>query len=590
MNKECDGMTNLVKMEFSELTKVSDLQDRMKRLLQYITMDSETGLEACSFCLKGYQGPQPSIRQQKLMDHIDSVHLKIRSFKCQFCDKTYPSKSQLCTHLKLKHLNMQLKEKKLQVSKIRLFPSIKNIKEEPLLDDNTDKEVNMPFNCSQCEESFTTIQGLQIHFESVHEGNMIEVEPLLDNITVEDLDKENTNNATITNTDPFIDTMIYNPWQVESIEAFTYLKCPECPFDCKEEVIFQDHALENHPLSIVLFDVKSKFKEIKVKEELSDISLFDQNLENTIIKEEISVNNHSQNTSVGSMDFDSNRPYSCKICQISFQKKRDQRTHITAFQSGKKYMRCCACDAKFSWGNFRHLKSHISAVHEGKQYRCNFCGDCFTEKEGLEGHETSVHGGKKLSYNCTICNARFRLKTVLKTHVETVHGDILSLSQKPVYDREDPNSCNICQITFQQKSYYRAHIITIKDGKKWLKCCACDTKFPYDVRSLQKHIAFVHEGKKFKCSFCNDYFSEKEELEEHEASVHEGGKLTFICIICNSNFSLKGILNTHMETVHEDIQSVAQKPVYDREGPNSCHICQISFLSKATLPSSYYSN
>ena len=103
MNEECDVMTNPVKMEISEVGKVSDLQDRMKRLLQYITTDSESGLEACSFCLKVYQGPQPSIRQRKLMDHIDSVHLKIRSFKCQFCDKTYPSKSQLCTHLKLKH-------------------------------------------------------------------------------------------------------------------------------------------------------------------------------------------------------------------------------------------------------------------------------------------------------------------------------------------------------------------------------------------------------------------------------------------------------------------------------------------------------
>ena len=212
MNEDCDDVTNPVKMELSEVGQVSDLQDRMKRLLRYITTDSETGLEACSFCLKVYQGPQPSIRQRKLMDHIDSVHLKIRSFKCQFCDKTYPSKSQLCTHLKLKHLNMQVKEKKLQVPTIKLFPSIKNIKKEPLLDDNTDKEVNMPFECSYCEESFTTIQGYQLHFESVHEGNKVEMEPLLDNITKEDLEKENTINATITNTDPFIDTISYNPW------------------------------------------------------------------------------------------------------------------------------------------------------------------------------------------------------------------------------------------------------------------------------------------------------------------------------------------------------------------------------------------
>jgi hypothetical protein len=101
------------------LGQVSDPQDRKKRLFQYIITDSETGLEACSFCQKVFQGPQPSIRQRKLMDHIDSVHLKIRSYECQFCYKKYPAKSNLCTHLKLKHSNVQVKDKKLQVPRIK---------------------------------------------------------------------------------------------------------------------------------------------------------------------------------------------------------------------------------------------------------------------------------------------------------------------------------------------------------------------------------------------------------------------------------------------------------------------------------------
>ena len=50
--------------------------------------------------------------------------------------------------------------------------------------------------------------------------------------------------------------MVDNPWIVESIQAFSFLKCPECPFDTKEEVNFQEHAIGNHPLSIVFFDSK----------------------------------------------------------------------------------------------------------------------------------------------------------------------------------------------------------------------------------------------------------------------------------------------------------------------------------------------
>ena len=83
-------------------------------------------------------------------------------------------------------------------------------------------------------------------------------------------------------------------------------------------------------------------------------------------------------------------PYSCKICQISFQKLRDHRAHITAFQGGKKYIKCCVCDAKFSYGNFRTLKRHISAVHAIESYRCPFCTNCFLVKEELEKYITQI--------------------------------------------------------------------------------------------------------------------------------------------------------------------------------------------------------
>ena len=44
-----------------------------------------------------------------------------------------------------------------------------------------------------------------------------------------------------------------NPWKVNSIDAFSYLKCPECEFDSKAESKFKNHAIKNHPLSHVFF-------------------------------------------------------------------------------------------------------------------------------------------------------------------------------------------------------------------------------------------------------------------------------------------------------------------------------------------------
>ena len=53
-----------------------------------------------------------------------------------------------------------------------------------------------------------------------------------------------------------------NPWQVNGIEEFSYFHCPECTFVAKEESLFQDHALENHPLSFGLFGKKLEESDI----------------------------------------------------------------------------------------------------------------------------------------------------------------------------------------------------------------------------------------------------------------------------------------------------------------------------------------
>ena len=47
--------------------------------------------------------------------------------------------------------------------------------------------------------------------------------------------------------------MEINPWNVGSIEAFSYFKCPECSFLSQVKKYFEDHAVKNHLLSTILF-------------------------------------------------------------------------------------------------------------------------------------------------------------------------------------------------------------------------------------------------------------------------------------------------------------------------------------------------
>ena len=98
-----------------------------------------------------------------------------------------------------------------------------------------------------------------------------------------------------------------NPWQVNSIEAFAYLKCPECDFDSKAESSFKSHAIKTHPLSRVFFgnamvDNDTKVTILKydpndidnhIQENYEDLQLTSTNsFEIDIVKEEITIDEH----------------------------------------------------------------------------------------------------------------------------------------------------------------------------------------------------------------------------------------------------------------------------------------------------------
>ena len=65
---------------------------------------------------------------------------------------------------------------------------------------------------------------------------------------------------------------IENPWLVNSIQAFSFLNCPECSFKVKDKNFFQGHALQNHPLSFEFFCTRSE-KPKKTVTEVEKIGL-----------------------------------------------------------------------------------------------------------------------------------------------------------------------------------------------------------------------------------------------------------------------------------------------------------------------------
>ena len=109
------------------IDKVSQ-KERKKRLSKYIVKDSETGLDSCNFCQKKFHGSHKSVRLQKLMDHIDTSHLKVKSYECRFCGKKYSGRSQMSVHVKLKHPEYSNKRLLLPKPRFDAPSSMNNIK------------------------------------------------------------------------------------------------------------------------------------------------------------------------------------------------------------------------------------------------------------------------------------------------------------------------------------------------------------------------------------------------------------------------------------------------------------------------------
>ena len=127
-------------------------------------------------------------------------------------------------------------------------------------------------------------------------------------------------------------------------------------------------------------------------------------------------------------------------------------------------------------------------------------------------------------------------------------------------------NCSKCKASFLFKKSLEKHIFTAHEEKK-NECSKCETSFRFK-KSLEKHVASAHEEKKNKCSKCKASFRFKTSLDKHMASVHEEKKNK--CSKCEASFRFKKSLKKHMVSLHE-------------EKKNKCSNCDVSFKFERTL-------
>ena len=364
-----------------------------------------------------------------------------------------------------------------------------------------------------------------------------------------------------------------NPWQVDSIQTFYCLKCPECMFFSHEEFNFKHHAMENHPLSYLLFGksenneemaqheenygnlpstsinsnslidpamIKKESSEAEIKDN-SDLKLIEMNGEyfvpttnikdeNAMVENENSeylessgtIKEEENSETVFAESIDLKEEYSdgsdaqndpidtfTQPESDGIRMKSDSKSEIL---QGQKPYKCPKCDMCFYYPGIG-MKNHIRLVHEGeKRFQCSICSKSFKTKESLRSHTLHQH-------LCSICDANFSQKSKLEKHKDSVHtAENINHKGKVSFQ------CKICNGIFRSKHNLHLHIDEVHEGQKPLKCERCGSSFT-QKSSLDGHIKLVHEGiKTFLCDICNKAFGTNSAMKKHVSQVHEGKK------------------------------------------------------------------
>ena len=126
--------------------------------------------------------------------------------------------------------------------------------------------------------------------------------------------------------------------------------CKQCSLQFFKFDIFKEHVLLLHPNSSRTFEalIRSSKKETLVE----TTKLDDPNSSSTDNKDNILS------------DFDRNKLFECKLCELKFGAKCNLLKHKTSVHKGKKPFKCSLCSATFA--RKEPLYSHISSIMKTK--------------------------------------------------------------------------------------------------------------------------------------------------------------------------------------------------------------------------------
>nr|CAI5843058.1 unnamed protein product [Callosobruchus analis] len=482
------------------------------------------------------------------------------------------------------------------------------------------------YRCTQCDKSFESKACLDIHMDSIHAQSASSVSPII-------LKCRSCSYIT-----SFPSDLKKHMFGKHSGESSGQRKvCIECHKGFNSKQYLDEHILRKHPKLIDL--VSSKIHDCKgCNFRTTDKGRLDSHVSTHILKNDpnFSLAASSKVFECSNCDYKSaykcnlnkhmlkhavNKSYTCKRCNVSFERKPLLNEHIFKEHSKSRasgtseMIQCSECFYVTLYkSNFnRHLLTHIVEVH--KPFTCAHCKASFKSKLSIDDHVLKKHPNFMNSISseifcCTNCDFKTSRKTNLTRHMMKHVTDISSKSDETL--GVTTYKCLNCTYESTTKSDVHKHMK--RDHQpitgKMYECFDCTFKTARKDR-LEKHVS-LHRDINLKpstCTQCNTPFKSKQALGEHIIKNHPNfvgsisckvfeciycvykttisckfsyhklehtGKI-FRCRYCDALFKSKHYLNDHVIKRHSNnIESTRSKV-------HKCEHCPYETISKSRL-------